>query len=181
MKPAPSWKNTALKGLTSLFASAKNEVKDPEKPRILVVSTTGLGDSLWGTPAIRAIKTRFPNSHLGLLTSPIGKALYQNNPYIDETFTLESPALFSCIRLLPTLKKNQFEQILIFHLSQRPVLPLVSLCNPTALIGTAGINKGLDSLLTEAIENRPIHEIERRLKLAEVIGAPQYGGQMELF
>ena len=49
------WKNTALKGLTSLFASAKNEVKDPEKPRILVVSTTGLGDSLWGTPAILSL------------------------------------------------------------------------------------------------------------------------------
>ena len=56
--------------------------KNKNEPRILVVSTTGLGDSLWGTPSIRAIKNKYPKSYLALLTSSIGKEIFTNNPYI---------------------------------------------------------------------------------------------------
>jgi hypothetical protein len=28
---------------------------DPQAPRILIISTTGLGDTLWGTPAINSL------------------------------------------------------------------------------------------------------------------------------
>lgn len=176
-----SWKNTLLIGIAKLFSTSKNEVKDPVRPRILVVSTTGLGDSLWGTPAVRALKTRFPKSYLALLTSPIGSALYQNNPHLDEIITLDNPALPSCRKLLSPLKKKNFEIALIFHLSQRPVLPFVTLCKPSQIIGTNGINKGLDRLLTSPLDPSYEHEIERRLKIAEAIGAPPNGREMEIF
>lgn len=176
-----SWKNTPLIGISKLFSLSKNEVKDPKRPRILIVSTTGLGDSLWGTPAVRALKKRFPKSYLTLLTSPIGSALYQNNPYLDDIFTLDNPALLSCKKLLGPLKKKKFEIALIFHLSQRPVLPFVNLCKPSQIIGTAGINKGLDELLTLPLKPSRQHEIVRRLKIAEAIGAPPQGSEMEVF
>ncbi|WP_420421451.1 glycosyltransferase family 9 protein [Simkania sp.] len=176
-----SWKNTLLIGISKLFSASKNEVNDPECPRILIVSTTGLGDSLWGTPAVRALKKRFPKSYMALLTSPIGSALYQNNPYLDEIFTLKNPALPSCQKLLSPLKKKAFDTALIFHLSQRPVLPFVTLCKPSQIIGTAGINKGLDKLLTSPLKPSYQHEIERRLKIAEAIGAPPNGNEMEIF
>lgn len=176
-----SWKNHLLKGLTRLFSSSKNEVKDPEHPRILVVSTTGLGDSLWGTPAVRALKMRYPNAHLGLLTSPIGAALYQNNPYVDAIYSLKNPSLSSCITLLSPIKQKRYEIALIFHLSQRPLLPFVSFCGPSQIIGSHGINKGLDSLLTTSLPKQPIHEIERRLQIAQTIGAPKQGAEMEIF
>lgn len=176
-----SWKNTPLIGLSKLFSLSKNEVKDPECPRILIVSTTGLGDSLWGTPAVRALKKRFPKSYLALLTSPIGSALYKNNPYLDDIFTLENPALPSCKKLLGPLRKKKFEIALIFHLSQRPVLPFVTLCKPSQIIGTAGINKGLDKLMTSSLKPSHQHEIARRLKIAKAIGAPAHGNEMEIF
>lgn len=176
-----SVKNYLLIGIARLLSSKKNFPKNAESPRILVVSTTGLGDSLWGTPAIHAIKTAYPKAHLALLTSPIGAELFRNSPYIDEVFTLKNPALPSCIQLFPKLRQKQFDTALIFHLSQRPVLPLVSVCAPSQIIGTRGINKGLDSLLTKALEPKYEHEIERRLALAAAIGAPRQGAQMELF
>jgi len=176
-----SWKNTFLKGITRLLASSKNEVQDAKCPRILVVSTTGLGDSLWGTPAVRAIKAQFPEAFLGLLTSPIGTALYRNSPYVDEIFTVKNPILSSCKTLLSPLKNRQFEIALIFHLSQRPILPLVALCGPSRIIGTAGINKGLDEMLTEPLKQKYQHEIKRRLEMVEAIGASTHESQMEIF
>ena len=175
-----SWKNILFKVLTAL--PAKKNVREPSSnPRILVVSTTGLGDSLWGTPTIRAIKKHYPQSYLALLTSPIGEQVYRNSPYIDALFTVQNPALFSCIKVLPKLRKQSFDTALIFHLSQRPVLPFVCLAGPSTIVGTKHINKGLDFLLTHSIEKDPIHEIERRLNLAKEIGIPSHSYQMELF
>lgn len=170
--------------LLSQLASRRKQVHkriDEEAPRILVVSTTGLGDSLWGTPAFRAIKNRFPKGQLSLLTSPIGEQLYRNNPNIDEIFVLKNPALPSLIKLLPTLKRKAFDTSLIFHTSQRPVLPFVYMAGSETVVGTKGINKGLDHLLTHPLPPSPIHEIERRLKIAEAIGAKDSTPEMELF
>ena len=84
-------KNTFIKALLALAPKGKNPRSG--EPRILVVSTTGVGDSLWGSPAIRALRKKHPQGYIALLTSPIGKQLFQNNPYLDEIFTLTNPAL----------------------------------------------------------------------------------------
>ena len=169
-------KNTFIKALLALAPKGKNPRSG--EPRILVVSTTGVGDSLWGSPAIRALRKKHPQGYIALLTSPIGKQLFQNNPYLDEIFTLTNSALLSSIRLLGALRKKTFDTALIFHLSQRPILPLVSLTGPSKIVGTEGINKGLDHLLTDPIKQSPIHEIQRRLNIA---GCEDSSPEMELF
>ncbi len=160
-------KNTLLSLLVKLGPQKKNKGTD----RILVVSTTGLGDSLWGSPAIRALRQKHPTAYIALLTSPIGKAVFQNNPHLNEVFLL-SP------RRLKTLKKQRFETAYIFHTSQRIALPLVALAGPSKIVGTVGINKGMDHLLTHPQNPDYIHEIERRLRLVGEEGAP---AEMELF
>ena len=175
-----NWKNNLFKWLTARRTKVHRR-QDPDRPRILVVSTTGLGDSLWGTPAVRAIKNRFPNGDLCLLTSPIGEQVYRNNPNIDDIFVIKDPVLFSLMKILPQLKRKQFDTSLIFHLSQRPVLPFTYLAGPETIVGTEGINKGLDTLLSHPLKNKPIHEIERRLKIAETIGVRSASSEMELF
>ncbi|MCP5505018.1 MAG: glycosyltransferase family 9 protein [Chlamydiales bacterium] len=158
-------KNTLFKLLLALGPKKKFERKD--EPRLLVVSTTGLGDTLWGTPAVKALRKKHPNAHIALLTSPIGKELFKNNPHLDEIFALKDPALFSSLKLLPTLRKRAFDTAYIFHVSQRPILPIVSLAGPSKIVGTEGINKGLDHLLTNPIKQIHLHEIERRLKIVD--------------
>ncbi len=169
-------KNHLIKLLLTLAPKRKNQQRGA--PRILVVSTTGVGDSLWGSPAIRALRKKHPKGYIALLTSPIGKQLFQNNPYLDEIFTLKNPALLSSIKLLGALRKKAFDTAFIFHLSQRPILPLVSLAGPSKIVGTEGINKGLDYLLTDPIKQSPIHEIQRRLNIADCENSSP---EMELF
>ena len=81
----------------------KKTFRRTEQARILVVSTTGLGDSLWGTPAIKALRGKHPKGYIALLTSPIGQQLFKNNPHLDEIVVLKNSTFFSSLKLLPIL------------------------------------------------------------------------------
>ncbi len=140
--------------------------------RILIVSTTALGDTLWATPAIANIRAAHPKAYIACLTSPIGLQVLKHNPHIDQLYLLKEPLFRHFLPLWKTLYKQQFDTILLFHASQRLTLPLCALLGATQIIGTAGINKGLDSLLTHPLPNHQQHEIVRRLKIAEEIDAP---------
>lgn len=143
---------------------------DPAAPRILIISTTGLGDTLWGTPAIQAIKETYPQAFVGVLTSPVGFAVLSGNPYIDCLMTIKHRCLFQLPSRLKRLKKLRFDTALVFHLSQRATLPLCYFAKPSQIIGTEGINKGLDALLTVKLPKKYQHEIQRRLDIAAQIG-----------
>ncbi|MDA7970487.1 MAG: glycosyltransferase family 9 protein [Gammaproteobacteria bacterium] len=56
---------------------------------ILVIKQTSLGDVLHSTVHIRAIKRRFPGSHLTLLTAASSADIYRNNPRVDELILYE--------------------------------------------------------------------------------------------
>jgi len=148
-----------------------------EGERFLMVSTTGLGDTLWGTPAIRALRRAYPKAYIGILTSELGKEVLKGNPHIDEFFVVGEPAFFSLVRLFWKMRKRKIGAVFVFHTSQRAVLPFCSLIGASKSVGTKGINKGLDDILTEGLENRPMHEIQRRL---EIVGVRADDLSMEL-
>ena len=174
-------KNILLKSLVAI-ARQKAFIPRPEDQRFLLVSTTALGDTLWATPAIKALRQTYPQSYIGMLTSPTGKEVLLHNPHIDELFVIKNPALRSLLKIYGTLKKRHFSHAIIFHTSQRPVLPFVAMLSPALLIGSAGINKELDNLLTHCIPLEPkTHEIQRRLQLIAEVGAHATSYDLELF
>lgn len=133
--------------------------------RFLVVSTTGLGDTLWGTPAIRHLRKAYPNAHITALTSPIGAQILQHNPHLNACLSIEDPVFPSLFSLYRKLKSQHFSAAVLFHTSQRSLLPFAALLGAQVIIGSAGQHKGLDSLLTHSIPAHPVHEIQRRLDL----------------
>jgi lipopolysaccharide heptosyltransferase II len=177
-----SWKNWILSKVASLVRG-----QNPDVPKFLIVSTTGLGDTLWATPAIRALKDRYPESYLAVLTRPLGRELLSNNPHIDEIFIAKSPILLSLLRLLLPLRRRKFGTIFLFHASQRSLLPFCKLLGASHIIGTSGLSKGLDHLLTEAVPSSSAHEAERRMALVrgrgpmklELFLAPEERSQVE--
>jgi len=148
--------------------------------KILVVSTTGFGDTLWATPALRAIKASYPHAFLGVLTSPIGASILSDNPHIDELFLLPRK-ITALLKLVRKLKQQRFTTALIFHVSQRITLPLCSLANIPQIIGTESINKGLDALLTTKLPKTSQHEISRRLAIVKQMGAQEQGMHLEIY
>jgi ADP-heptose:LPS heptosyltransferase len=174
-----SFKNLLLKGFAKLSTLFPKHPENNE--RFLIVSTTGLGDTLWATPAIRALRYAYPHAYIGALTTPLGKEVFKNNPHLNEVFVLKKPILFSVIHLFSILRKKQIGTTLVFHTSQRIVLPLCAFIGSSQIIGSENMSKGLDFILTKTLKRMPTHEIQRRLDLVSLVGAKPVDFHMEVF
>jgi len=161
-------KNRLIRLLWKFF-SHKKKIAEPKN--ILVVTTTGIGDTLWASPALQVIANKYPTANVSMLTTPIGKQLLQGHPPVKEFFTIKDKTFFPIIPLFFRLKKRHFDTIYIFHVSQRPVFTLIGCLGATRIIGTKGLCKGLDNLLTLSTDKCKEHEIVRRLRIVGDITA----------
>jgi len=137
---------------------------------ILAITTTALGDTLWATPALASLRASFPNTYIAILTNPLGEQILRHNPYTNEIFLIDE-----------WKKIPSFSEIVLLHASQRWILPFATTLGAQRIVGTTGINKGLDSLLTDPIDNRHEHEIIRRLQLVERLGAKRVTEKLSYF
>lgn len=166
-----SWKNRILKALIWAFTSDEQEKPLSPLNNFLIISTTGLGDTIWCTPALRALRQTYPDAHISVITSEIGAKVLEHNKHIDEIYILSDSPIFSLFRFFFALKKSKFDVALIFHSSQRTILPFCALLEIPKIVGTAGMHKELDELLTHPLEKKEQHEIARRLEIVEAVGA----------
>lgn len=178
-----SLKNSLIVFFLKMIRRLKaTKLQDPQKPlQFLVVSTTALGDTLWATPALKTLKTAHPKAMVSVLTSPIGKEVLSQSPYVDEIFVLQKPHLLSLAKIYLKLRRRAIDTAFMFHTSQRAVLPFCHLLAPKKIIGSTGINKGLDTLLTDPIPQKYEHEIERRLRIVEKRAPAEKSVHLELF
>lgn len=162
-----SFKNSLILFLLKILRTIHPKVHQqaPMIQELLVVSTTALGDTLWALPAIQALKVRFPSAQISVLTSQIGQEVLSSHPDINHIFVLKKPFFLSLMQNYLRLRKKHIDSIYIFHTSQRAVLPLCYLLNAKEIVGTPGINKGLDVLLSKKINPQYEHEINRRLRI----------------
>ncbi len=137
--------------------------------KILVVSTTGLGDTIWASGVLTSLKERFPQLQIDLLTTPLGKELLASHIALSNIYTIPSRGWYHIFSLLRIFIKIRYETIFVFHSSQRWVFFLSALLKPKNLAGTNSLNKGLDHLFTHLTPFGPIHEIERRYLIVESV------------
>jgi heptosyltransferase-2 len=52
--------------------------------RILVIRIGGIGDVVTATPALRALRNRFPNAHISLMVTAPGEQIISGSPWVDE-------------------------------------------------------------------------------------------------
>jgi ADP-heptose:LPS heptosyltransferase len=57
--------------------------------KILIFRFDRIGDMIVTSPVFRALKTRNPKIHIGVIASSINKELVVNNPYVDEVYVLK--------------------------------------------------------------------------------------------
>jgi ADP-heptose:LPS heptosyltransferase len=139
--------------------------------RFLVVSTTGVGDTLWGTPAIRALKETYPDSFVGVLTSPIGAEVLTGNPHIDRIHVIKRGGRGGR-RVLRELRAGRYGTACVFHISDRLVWLLVFLCGAREIIGNRPGAKGMHAVLTTLVAiDENAHLITRRMAVVAGAGA----------
>ena len=145
--------------------------------KILIVSTTGMGDCLWGTPGIRALKKTFPEVKIDLLVNWMWKPLFDENPYLDEIFEYRNE-WYRQVFLGIQLVKINYDFILIFHSNKnfKRILPWLRSSN----IWCHQKHLWIPESNRIKIDGH-IHGIQRRLILLEKFGVKSDGSQMEIF
>ena len=63
----------------------------PPPSSILLIRPDHLGDLLFATPAIRALRAALPQVYIACLVGPWSKAVLRNNPHLDEVMTCPFP------------------------------------------------------------------------------------------
>lgn len=75
--------------------------------RILIVEVNWLGDVLFSTPFIRAVRNNFTSAYIACMVVPRVKEILQGNPYISEIITYDEK----------NLKKYDFDTAFLLHRS----------------------------------------------------------------
>lgn len=150
---------------------------------ILVVSSTAIGDTLLSTPAIRAVRKRYPKARIIALFNKDNIELFSNNPHIDGVV----PYYGGYKRFNATvaaLEKYSFDLALIFHGNEPQATPMCYLAGARFIMKLPN-NSDYNFLLSN---REPVvtwdemgHGIEGRLKTAELAGCAPDGFEMELF
>jgi len=86
--------------------------------KILLVRTDKIGDVVLTTPAISALRKRFPGVHLTGLVSPVAAEIYRLNPHLNQTIVLD-PSLYSGFfgfwRLVKRIRAEKFDAAVVFQ------------------------------------------------------------------
>lgn len=139
-----------------------------------------MGDTLWGTPAIRAVKKKFPQVSMDLLIQPQWISLFKQNKNIRNSIPYHSK-WYRQILLLPNLLKSKYDHVLIFHANKDigRILPWLRTSSVWSLQNIT-ILPGLSKNKILSIDN-PVHGIIRRIAMVEKIHVPSDGTHMDIF
>jgi ADP-heptose:LPS heptosyltransferase len=81
--------------------------------RILLLTLLPIGDTLFTTPAVHALRKRYPDAHITALVYPTNAGILRSNPDIDELLhwpTRQSwPGFRGVLSLFLTLRKSRFD------------------------------------------------------------------------
>lgn len=149
--------------------------------KVLIISNTGIGDTMWGTPALKMLKKTYPNSSVTVLTSLLSQEVLKNNPYVDETILLKKGGALPLIWKFFAVYRKQFDSILVFHTSLKWLIPFCYFLAPKNLIAFEHDAKEFQPLLTQTLVSKLHHPIIQRNMLVEKLGVKEQENLMELF
>ncbi len=159
--------------------------------RILIIRQHDqLGDLLIATPALRAVRRKFPNAFIAVVVREYTAPVVENNPYVDEIIVFYEKLWRWNIRkliLFWKMLRNDFDCTIVLNTISRSLSSdiIALLSGSKYIVGPDHLL--LDSLLPEKIYNVPIHwpsvqkhEIQRNLDIVRALGADENDFEYDL-
>jgi ADP-heptose:LPS heptosyltransferase len=148
--------------------------------RILLMTTTAIGDTLLSTPAIRAVKETYPEKEVHVLCHARNHLLLKENPYISRCLLYQGKRK-GIVPLVRQLKSQGYDLVVILHSNDPEALPLAWSTGAPYIIGPG--TSRFAYLLSQSVfcREETRHAIERRLDLVRAIGADTQNKAMDLF
>lgn len=91
-KSLDRWAGIPLVFFAGIFTDKQRAL--PQEPRrILVVKLSAIGDTICLFPALRALRQRYPSSHITAVGTAINRAIFEACPFVDERITIDIRAV----------------------------------------------------------------------------------------
>ncbi|MGN6562268.1 MAG: glycosyltransferase family 9 protein [Thermomicrobiales bacterium] len=156
----------------------------PAAPRrILVVKLFTLGDMLNITPALRALRARYPAARIDVLATRVGAAGLARSPHIDDVIIfdktlfdqvggLASPrALLAGLRFALTLRRRRYDVLVLLHhlITTWGTLKYMVLALWSGAPVRAGLDNGRGWFLTHRARDRGFGAVNERRYWLDVV------------
>jgi heptosyltransferase-1 len=152
------------------------------RPKILLVKLSSLGDVLHTLPTLEALRQAFPGGHLTWLVEAGYAPLLTGHPALDEVWpvprvrlgqNLRRQDLAALARLLGRVRAHPFDLVLDLQGLFKSAL-WVALAKSPRKVGYNGTREGSYLVLTERVPpyDPEAHAVWRYLNLARYLGAP---------
>jgi len=134
--------------------------------KILLVRLRQIGDVAFTTPAVRALRMRFPDAHLTYIVEPAAAPLVVLNPHLDEVIVAPRAGVAAEIALIRRLRAARFDLAIDFHGGPRASL-LTRLSGAPTRVGYEVLGRGW--MYTRRVARpralRPRHSVENQWDL----------------
>ena len=150
--------------------------------RILVVSSTAIGDTLLSTPALRSLREAYPGARISLLINAAYTEMFRDHPRVDELIPYRG-GWRRFLSLAQELSARHFDLACILHGNEPQATPLAYLSGARFIFKLPNTSR-FRFLLTNP---EPVldwddfeHGIDQRLAVAKLGGGAATDRRMEL-
>ena len=141
--------------------------------RTLVVGVNWIGDTLFMTPALRALKQADADGHIACLVPPRVAEVLRHHPAVNELLTYNDRASFwsfgALAATIAKIKRGKFDRAVLFHRSKTKAW----------MVRKAGVPESFGFEIPEG--RAPMHKIDLFLHQAQLAGVSAQGRHMEFF
>lgn len=90
--------------------------------KILIIKLGAIGDVMMAVPSFQALKEKYPDSRVTLLTGSWSRPIVDRNPFIDEIIEIDEKIfwkkrIFELIKLFARLRGKNFDAVYVMHWS----------------------------------------------------------------
>jgi ADP-heptose:LPS heptosyltransferase len=149
---------------------------------ILVVSSTALGDTLMSTPAIHAMRERYPRARIIGHFHKANAELLSDNPDMDGIIPYHGGYKYF-ISTVRALRRERFDLALIFHGNEPQATPMAYLSGARFILklpNTSDFGFLLSNTAPLLRQGEEEHGIAFRLRIARLAGAVSHDERMVL-
>jgi len=148
--------------------------------KILLRAPNWVGDSAVATPAMRAIRAKFPDAEITVMVRPSVSGVFASAGFVDRVWTEPRPSgLREWFRIARDVRRHQFDMAVLFPNSFESAA-MVFLGGVRQRIGYSMDSRGW--MLTHRIqgEKRKVHHVNYYLELAKAVSADVSNPSMEM-
>src|SRR6266446_2727195 len=134
--------------------------------RILLLNRNHIGDCLFTTPAIRALRTAYPEAVLVAAVPPVNRDLLESNPCLSEVLVRPLRGVSTHLQLLREIRRRKFDLVISF---QEKSFVYAALARLTVSLQHWRTRPFYDRIVP-VVPDR--HEVEKYHAIAEAVLAP---------